>query len=192
VTRASLREDAAVQRERYQHATRAEKRRLLDETVAVTGMHPKAAMRLLRRAPRVPTARSRAGRPRCYGLHVVAAVLRVSNLEALPRTVVTVSTSWFTVFCSGQSMTFPTHIRCRASRDRRPTPASPARRHVAADTNGRRKEIARYVRIGRSVDHVDTDQCAVPRDLAHRTTTGFTASPQALTTAHWLSLGMVQ
>jgi hypothetical protein len=55
VTRASLREYAAVQRERYQHATRAEKHRLLDEMVAVTGMHRKAAIRLLRRAPRVPT-----------------------------------------------------------------------------------------------------------------------------------------
>jgi hypothetical protein len=45
VTRASLRVYAAVQRERYQHATRAEKHRLLDETVAVTGMHRKAAIR---------------------------------------------------------------------------------------------------------------------------------------------------
>jgi hypothetical protein len=57
VTRASLWEYAAVQRERYQHATRAEKHRLLDETVAVTGMHRKAAIRLLRRAPRLPPPR---------------------------------------------------------------------------------------------------------------------------------------
>ena len=73
MTRASLREYAAVQRERYQHATRAEKHHLLDETVAVTGMHRKAAIRLLRRAPRVPTAQSRVGRPRCYGPQVAAA-----------------------------------------------------------------------------------------------------------------------
>src|SRR4029434_2730924 len=72
-TRASLREYAAVQRERYQQATRAEKHRLLDETVAVTGMHRKAAIRLRPRAARVPTARSRIGRPRCYGPHVAAA-----------------------------------------------------------------------------------------------------------------------
>src|SRR5262245_15413426 len=39
VTRASLREYAVVQRERYRQATRAEKRRLLDEVVAVTGIH---------------------------------------------------------------------------------------------------------------------------------------------------------
>ena len=62
MTRASLREYAAVQRERYQQATRAEKRQLLDEVVAVTGIHRKAAIRLLRRAPR-PRADARARRP---------------------------------------------------------------------------------------------------------------------------------
>jgi protein-disulfide isomerase-like protein with CxxC motif len=44
-----LREYAAVQRLRYQQATRAEKHQLLDEIVAVTGLHRKAAIRLLRR-----------------------------------------------------------------------------------------------------------------------------------------------
>jgi hypothetical protein len=73
VTRASLREYAAVQRERYLQATRAEKRQLLDEVVAVAGIHRKAAIRLLRRAPRAPTAPSRAGRPRQYGPAVAAA-----------------------------------------------------------------------------------------------------------------------
>jgi hypothetical protein len=72
VTRASLREYAAVQRERHQHATRAEKHRLLDETRR-RYRHRKAAIWLLRRAPRLPTASSRAGRPRCYGPHVAAA-----------------------------------------------------------------------------------------------------------------------
>jgi hypothetical protein len=78
VTRASLREYAAVQRARYlAAATRAEKGRLLDEVVAVTGLHRKAAIRLLRRAPRSPTAQPRAGRPRVYGRAVanVCAVL---------------------------------------------------------------------------------------------------------------------
>jgi len=74
VTRASLREYATVQRERYRQATRAEKRQLLDEIVAVTGIHRKAAIRLLRRTPRAPTAPSRAGRPREYGPAVAAAV----------------------------------------------------------------------------------------------------------------------
>src|SRR5712692_7789729 len=74
VTRPSLREYAAVQRERYLAATRAEKGALLNEVVAVTGLHRKAAIRLLRRPPRAPTARSRAGRPRVYGPAVAAAV----------------------------------------------------------------------------------------------------------------------
>ena len=73
MTRASLREYAAVQRERYQPASRIEKHRLLDEMVAVTGMHRKAAIRLLRRPPRVTPAPTRAGRPRRYGADVAAA-----------------------------------------------------------------------------------------------------------------------
>jgi len=74
VTRASLREYAAVQRERYQQAPRREKHRLLDEIVAVTGLHRKAAIRLLRRAPRATPSAPRAGRLRRYGLAVAAAV----------------------------------------------------------------------------------------------------------------------
>ena len=67
MTRASLREYAAKQRERYQGATRAEKHRLLDEVVAVTGIHRKAAIRLLRRAPRPRATPGPGGRPREYG-----------------------------------------------------------------------------------------------------------------------------
>ncbi len=52
MTRPSLREYAAVQRERYLGATRTEKGQLLDEVGAVTGLHRKAAIRLLRFAPR--------------------------------------------------------------------------------------------------------------------------------------------
>ncbi len=66
MTRPSRREYAAVQRERDLAATRAEKGTLLNEVVAVTGLHRKAAIRLLRRPPRAPTARSRAGRPPVY------------------------------------------------------------------------------------------------------------------------------
>jgi len=68
-----LREYAAVQRERYQQATRKAKQQLLDEMVAVTGMHRKAAIRLLRRLPRAEAARPRGGRPRRYGPEVAAA-----------------------------------------------------------------------------------------------------------------------
>ena len=73
MTRASLREYAAVQRERYQRTSRAERSRLLDEVVTVTGIHRKAAIRLLRRPPRAPTPRPRSGRPRVYGSAVAAA-----------------------------------------------------------------------------------------------------------------------
>jgi len=73
VTRASLREYAAVQRERYRQATRAEKRQLLDEIVTVTGIHRKAAIRLLRRAPRARALPGPGGRPREYGPAVAAA-----------------------------------------------------------------------------------------------------------------------
>src|SRR5713226_7148091 len=74
VTRPSLREYAAVQRERYLAATRSEKGTLLNEVVTVTGLHRKAAIRLLRRPPRAPTARSRAGRPSVYGSAVAQAL----------------------------------------------------------------------------------------------------------------------
>lgn len=68
MTPASLREYAARQRERYRTLSRREdKRRLLDEMVAVTKMHRKAIIRLLRRVPRAPRAAPRAGRPACYG-----------------------------------------------------------------------------------------------------------------------------
>ena len=73
MTRAALREYAAVQRERYLRATRAEKQRLLDEVVAVTHIHRKAAIRLLRRAPRTRSTPSPGGRPRAYGPEVAAA-----------------------------------------------------------------------------------------------------------------------
>jgi hypothetical protein len=72
VTRASLREYAAVQRERYRQATRPEKRQLLDEIVAVTGIPRKAAIRLLRRAPRPRASPGPGGRPRAYGPEVAA------------------------------------------------------------------------------------------------------------------------
>ncbi len=74
MTRASLREYAARQRERYaQASTRPQKRAILDEVVAVARIHRKAAIRLLRRtAPSVRGAR-RSGRPRQYGPDVAAA-----------------------------------------------------------------------------------------------------------------------
>ena len=79
MTRASLREYATVQRERYLRAPRAEKHRLLNEVVAVTGLHRKAAIRLLRRPLRPATSRPRSGRPRRYGPAVAAAAQLLSE-----------------------------------------------------------------------------------------------------------------
>ncbi|MGH7394521.1 MAG: integrase catalytic domain-containing protein [Candidatus Methylomirabilales bacterium] len=79
MTRASLREYAALQRARYLRAPRAEKHALLNEVVAVTGLHRKGAIRLLRRPPRPPTSRPRSGRPRVYGSAVAAAAQLLSE-----------------------------------------------------------------------------------------------------------------
>ena len=78
MTPLSLREYAVRQRERYRQLTRrADKRALLDEIVAVTKLHRKAVIRLLRRAPRARAGYPRGGRPRRYGPEVgrAAAVL---------------------------------------------------------------------------------------------------------------------
>ena len=74
MTRASLQEHTTRQRARYEQADRTQKQALLDEVVAVTGMHRKAVIRLLRRPLRSAAAPSRAGRPRKYGPKVAAAV----------------------------------------------------------------------------------------------------------------------
>ena len=74
MTRASLREYAVRQRERYAQATtRPQKRALLDEVVAVARIHRKAAIRLLRRAASPARRGRRPGRPRHYGPDVAAA-----------------------------------------------------------------------------------------------------------------------
>ena len=72
MTRESIGEYAAKQRERYQWASRSGKSQLLDEVVAVTGFHRKAAIRLLS-STRRPRGGRRSGRPRCYGPDVAAA-----------------------------------------------------------------------------------------------------------------------
>jgi len=68
-----FRNGCQAQRPRYHQASRPKKRRILDEVVAVTGYHRKAAIRLLRRRLRVASARPRPGRPRVYGPEVAAA-----------------------------------------------------------------------------------------------------------------------
>ena len=64
VTRRSIAEYAEALRERYFRASREEKGRILDEFTQVTGLHRKAAIRLLHR-PRCGTC-GRRGRPAAY------------------------------------------------------------------------------------------------------------------------------
>jgi hypothetical protein len=73
VTRASIREYLATQRVRYRLASRPERRRLLDEVVAVTGYHRKAVIRCLRETPRARVSGAPVGRPRQYGPAVAVA-----------------------------------------------------------------------------------------------------------------------
>src|SRR5207247_8764315 len=58
--------------ERARRSTRADKRHLLDESLAVPGIHRKPAIRLLRRAPRPRPTPGPGGRPREYGPEVAA------------------------------------------------------------------------------------------------------------------------
>ncbi len=65
MTRRSIREYAQAIRKRYFEATKEEKSRMLDEFTKVTGLHRKAAIRLLRRLG-LPGASKQRGRPRRY------------------------------------------------------------------------------------------------------------------------------
>jgi hypothetical protein len=66
VTRRSVQEYLAAQRERYRQAPRAGRTRLLDEMVTVTGYHRKAVIRQLRQTRPGRPRRRRVGRPREY------------------------------------------------------------------------------------------------------------------------------
>jgi len=66
VTRRSILEYAQALRPRYQKASKEEKTKMLDEFTEVTGLHRKAAIRLLNRVSRF-TASKRRGRKRKYG-----------------------------------------------------------------------------------------------------------------------------
>ena len=66
MTRRSILEYAQALRPRYQKASKEEKTKMLDEFTEVTGLHRKAAIRLLNRVSRF-TASKRRGRKRKYG-----------------------------------------------------------------------------------------------------------------------------
>ena len=81
VTRRSMLEYAQELRGRYFRSSKATKSRMLDEFTQITGLHRKAAIRLLHRADR-PKAGKRRGRPKQYGselLEVLKAVWEASD-----------------------------------------------------------------------------------------------------------------
>jgi len=73
VTRHSIREYAQAIRNRYKKAGKAEKTKILDEFTKATGLHRKAAIRLLNRANKTKSIRRR-GRPIKYNNEVVGAL----------------------------------------------------------------------------------------------------------------------
>jgi hypothetical protein len=75
VTRRSIEEYARAVRERYVSSSKEAKAKILDEFVAATHLHRKAAIRLLNRAEgNAARPGRRRGRPRLYGLEVMAAL----------------------------------------------------------------------------------------------------------------------
>jgi hypothetical protein len=77
VTRVTLYEYAATLRPRYASARKREKRRILDEFCQTSGMHRKAAIRLLRRGRGLTAVPRKKGRPQRYGSDVTEALVRV-------------------------------------------------------------------------------------------------------------------
>jgi len=77
LTSHSVRDYAASVRRRYRAGNRLSKRRILDEFCATTGMHRKAAIRLLNQADGAKAGKDRRGRPQKDGPEVVAALAQV-------------------------------------------------------------------------------------------------------------------
>src|SRR3990170_3025395 len=77
VTRLTLYEYAATVRPRYGRARKREKGRILDEFCQTTGMHRKAATRLLGGGRRLAAVAKKKGRPSLYGPEVTEALVKV-------------------------------------------------------------------------------------------------------------------
>ncbi len=73
MTRKSIREYTQAIQGRYRKANKKEKTRILDEFTKTTGLHRKAAIRLLNRVNK-PQSTRRRGRPRKYSNEVVGAL----------------------------------------------------------------------------------------------------------------------
>lgn len=76
MTRRSILEYAQAVRTRYPRASKLAKGKILDEFVQVTGMHRKAAIRLLNKSKQ-PGVSQRRGRKRKYGREVAAALAEI-------------------------------------------------------------------------------------------------------------------
>ena len=74
MTRRSILEYAEAVRGRYFRGSKKRKTEMLNEFVATTGLHRKAAIRLLNRRSRPPGRKRGGGRPPLYGLEVMAAL----------------------------------------------------------------------------------------------------------------------
>jgi hypothetical protein len=72
VTRRSILEYAEAIRERYLKCRKTAKIKILDEFVAATGLHRKAAIRLLRRVSQKRIKKK--GRPKVYSLEAISAL----------------------------------------------------------------------------------------------------------------------
>ncbi len=70
MTRNSIKEYAEAIKGRYRKVTKSEKSKILDEFTKATGLHRKAAIRLLNRRS-LSSGSKRSGRPRRYGTAVV-------------------------------------------------------------------------------------------------------------------------
>jgi hypothetical protein len=75
MTRRSILEYARAARPRYLKASKENKTKILDEFVSITGMHRKAAIRLLNRSDAVG-GRKKSGRPRRYDMETEATLLK--------------------------------------------------------------------------------------------------------------------
>ncbi|MEX2430704.1 MAG: transposase family protein [Dehalococcoidia bacterium] len=77
MTRLTLYEYAATVRQRYGRVRKKEKGRILDEFCQTTGLHRKAAIRLLGGGNRLSAVSKKTGRPQRYGLEVTQALVTV-------------------------------------------------------------------------------------------------------------------
>jgi hypothetical protein len=83
VTRQSIREYARAIRDRYRQSNKEGKTKILDEFTKITGLHRKAAIRLLNQELLI-RSREKLGRPRKYGNEAVEAARKLWIVGSSP------------------------------------------------------------------------------------------------------------